>query len=219
MPTIGPNDEVVTRQFVAAMDARFSYVYTLSPEQWEQHPGLLWYNEAKEITHLRRMFLSSCNSWETEIEPNTLVLEVGYSDFLDKNGQNVGVRVWGVYFGCKSRWNTCGTADPESLANPLYTLLQSLYTALVLVEDILKRDSSIMEIIIKTNVATVLEVCAWGRNLSEIVEDWASCRDLELMFEEIEERLRLIEISKRSVQFWLLTDLYDVVDMLENYFQ
>lgn len=205
MPALGPGNRPVPRQFEPSMDARFSHMYALSEAAQREHPGLTWYNENKEVTHLRRTFLTSATTWDVAIEPGSIVVEIGWEPIVDREERRLSndQRVWGVSFGPESSWNEFGPTYEALPPFNLTAVFQALHEGCTKIEECLKAEKSIREVIIMTSEPCLLDMYAWGEDHGDINRLWSDW-DAEPLPRKIELCLRRIE-AKCSVAFWLTT--------------
>jgi len=187
------------------MDPRCSHVFGLPEQDMREHPGMTWYNEDKEVTHLHRTFLTSATTWDVAVDPGTIVVEIGWESVYDNEERQLSNedRVWGVCFGPESSWNIFG---PTHEALPPYNLsavFQALHEACTKIEQCLEADKSINEVIIMTSEPCLLNMYAWDQGYKEINRLWSDW-DAEPLPRKIENCLRRME-TECSVSFWLTT--------------
>ena len=143
MPIPIGNGKNLSRQFILSMDANYGYFYAMSDEEYEESGGLLWYNEGKQISQLRSIYMCGPMSWETEIMNRTMVVDVARWG-LDVNG--VRVCAWGVFFGGYSKYSTGQLGSGSWNDTSPAPLLQGLLSACNQIMKTTKYDPSINDI-------------------------------------------------------------------------
>lgn len=158
MPVPAAGGRLCFRQFVPAADPKYGGFSALTTEQYRRSGGRLWYDEDKEISQLRSVFMTGPESWHTQIESTTLVIEAGWCHRIV---DGISVCAIGIALGPGSRYNRCQWLNDQFPKIATFVDVQAILSALTLTTFITQKHSRICDIKIRISSPWIIEILAW----------------------------------------------------------
>lgn len=195
----------------------------LDSENYQHVGGMFWYNEAKGISQLRRIYLTGPKQCATEISESTMVIQLGYDNI--KLGYNGRIKVdkwaYALYFGSESSYNIAylryDHVSLRFLGLPLVVLRRAIRT----IRDIHSKDRVIRDVKIRVRDEGLPDIFVWKRDQFPRNPSGKDANDIKLyrkVIEDIETERRALGAAGVVVELWLtcLDYLRDATDLAFN---